>query len=60
MCKRVLNIYRYMVMNVKMEARYQCYETFVFVTDACGHMIKPECLPIQPSLIFWSKAISLP
>lgn len=29
MCKRVLNIYRYMVMNVKMEAR--TWEQLLFV-----------------------------
>ena len=43
MCKRVLNIYRYMVMNVKMEAR--TWEQLLFILLQITQLTLPETPP---------------
>ena len=43
MCKRVLNIYRYMVMNVKMEAR--TWEQLLFILLQITQLTLPEAPP---------------
>ena len=57
MCKRVLNIYRYMVMNVKMEAR--TWEQLLFILLQITQLTLPETPPRRREDTLGKKLISL-